>query len=98
MIFIVFSANDEGFGVELTTESLDKAVEKFRENEENYTMEVWNENEDKIAELNCENDSADSIEKVDSSAISKCYYVDINEEEIRFENLDEAIKYLRNLK
>ncbi|GIM29740.1 hypothetical protein CPJCM30710_24060 [Clostridium polyendosporum] len=98
MIFIVFSANDEGFGVELTTENLDKAIEKFKEDEENYTIEVWNENEDKIAELNCESDSNDSIERADSLTISKYYYLDINEEDIRFENLDEVIKYLRNLK
>ncbi|WP_160675766.1 hypothetical protein [Clostridium sp. C8-1-8] len=87
MTIIVFSTNDEGVSVELTTEKINKALDKFNEDAENYFVEIWEEDEVKLGEVVFDYESEDE----DSE---KFYYFVEEENETKFSKFEELSEYI----
>ncbi|QAA33277.1 hypothetical protein [Clostridium manihotivorum] len=87
MTIIVFSTNDEGVSVELTTEKINKALDKFNEDAENYFVEIWEEDEVKLGEIVFDYES----EEDDSE---KFYYFVEEENETKFSTFEELSEYI----
>lgn len=87
MTIIVFSTNDEGVSVELTTEKINKALDKFNEDAENYFVEIWEEDEVKLGEIVFDYESEDD----DSE---KFYYFVEEENETKFSTFEELSEYI----
>ncbi|MBK1810596.1 hypothetical protein JHL18_08095 [Clostridium sp. YIM B02505] len=87
MTIIVFSGNEEGVSVELTTEKLDKALEKYKENIEEYFLEIWIEDDVKLGEVVFDYQSEEEDAK-------KCFYFLDEENEEQFSSLEDVKKYI----
>lgn len=87
MTIIVFSGNEEGVSVELTTEKLDKAIEKYKENIEEYFLEIWVEDDVKLGEVVFDYES-------EEDDAQKCFYFLDEENEEQFSSLEDVKKYI----